>query len=191
MNRRAKLSRYFRMVVLTALLGSTAEAATIEGVQFKDAISKDGVSLKVNCVGLLRYMVFIKGYVAALYLGDGAKPEEVAQDVPKRLELHYFYAIKGKDFGGAADQILAQNVDAETLKALRPRIERMHALYEDVKPGDRYALTYIPGKGTELALDDVPKGVIEGADFAAAYFSIWLGRKPLDVALRDQLLHCS
>ena len=56
-----------------------------------------------------------------------------------------------------------------------------------MKPGDRYALTYIPGVGTELALNGKPKGVIEG-DFAAAYFAIWLGAKPLDASLKAQLL---
>jgi hypothetical protein len=39
------------------------------------------------------------------------------------------------------------------------------------------------------ALNGITKGVIEGADFAAAYFAIWLGQKPLDRSLRDQLLN--
>lgn len=45
---------------------------------------------------------------------------------------------------------------------------------------DRYSLTYMPGVGTELALNDNPLGVIDGADFAAAYFRIWLGDHPID-----------
>jgi Chalcone isomerase-like len=65
----------------------------------------------------------------------------------------------------------------------------LHALYENVKPGDRYSLIYIPGRGTELALNKTSKGTIEGADFAAASFAFWLGQKPLDRSLRDQLLN--
>jgi len=84
--------------------------------------------------------------------------------------------------------LLIDNVPAETLQALRSRIERLHALYENVKPGDRYSLTYIPGRGTELALNGDSKGTIEGADFATAYFAIWLGPKPLHAALKSQLL---
>jgi hypothetical protein len=49
-------------------------------------------------------------------------------------------------------------------------------------------LTYIPGRGTELALDGRPKGVIGGADFAAAVFAIWLGPKPLNKSFKAQLL---
>ena len=61
-------------------------------------------------------------------------------------------------------------------------------MYEDVEPGDRYSLTYIPGRGTELALNDEPKGVIEGADFASAVYAIWLGQNPISQSFRQQLL---
>lgn len=68
--------------------------------------------------------------------------------------------------------------------------DRPPARYEDVKPGDRYALTYIPGRGTELSLNGLRKGVISGADFGRAYYRIWLGEHPIDASLRDQLLSC-
>jgi hypothetical protein len=61
-------------------------------------------------------------------------------------------------------------------------------MYEDVKPGDRYSLTYIPGKGTKLALNGEHKGTIEGSEFAAALFSIWLGNKPIDKTFKKQIL---
>jgi hypothetical protein len=48
----------------------------------------------------------------------------------------------------------------------------------------------VPGAGTELALNGNRLGVVEGADFAAAYFRIWLGDSPVDTRLRDQLLGC-
>ena len=70
---------------------------------------------------------------------------------------------------------------------IQSRIDAINALYEDVGPGDRYALTYLPGRGTELSRNGVSKGIIEGADFAAAYFKIWLGRKVARPELRDAL----
>jgi hypothetical protein len=165
-------------------------AGEIEGVRFADERRIDEHALELNCMALLRYKYVFRAYVAALYIGTGIPPEQVLDDVPKRLELSYFWNIRGRDFGVAADQILAQNVDSATLAGLRPRVQRIHALYEDVKPGDRYSLTYLPGHGTELALNDEKKGIIEGADFAAAYFRIWLGERPIDRAFRDQLLDC-
>jgi chalcone isomerase-like protein len=69
-----------------------------------------------------------------------------------------------------------------------PRIEYHNSLYVDVKPGDRYSLTYVPGQGTKLRLNGVERGTIEGADFAAAIFSIWLGAKPMDNKFKRSLL---
>jgi hypothetical protein len=86
-----------------------------------------------------------------------------------------------------ANQGIAADVRAEALAPLRPRIDRLNALHEDVKPGDRYALTYVPGAGTELARNGVALGPIEGADFAAAAFAIRLGPQPIDTALMSQL----
>jgi hypothetical protein len=175
---------------LSAQMVQASAATELEGVRFPDQYRSGDVTMALRCVGLLRYKLFIKAYVAALYLGDGTTAGDVLADVPKRLELSYFWSIGAADFGRAGDQILARNVDAETLAALRPRLDRINALYRDVSPGDRYSLTYIPGFGTELALNGNRIGVIEGPDFGAAYFRIWLGDDPIDARLRDQLLGC-
>jgi len=167
-----------------------AAAAEIEGVRFADRVRSHDVQMGLHCLGLLRYKVFIKAYVAALYLGEGVAAGDVFDDVPKRLELSYFWSIDGADFGRAGDEILGRNVDARTLATLRPRLARLNGWYRDVKPGDRYALTYLPGVGTQLALNGAELGVIDGADFARAYFRIWLGDDPIDPRLRDQLLGC-
>jgi hypothetical protein len=112
----------------------------------------------------------------------------VLSDTAKRIELEYFRAIKGKDFGPATDKSIAKNVDARTYERLRPQIDYHNSLYEDVQPGDRYSLTYIPGKGTELALNGKTIGVIEGAEFAQAVFSIWLGTRPINNSFKKQIL---
>lgn len=168
-----------------------AVAATIEGVQFAESFRAGNVDLRLHGTGLLRYLKVFKGYVAALYLPEGEKAEQAVVSGARRLELSYFWDIKGTDFATAGDKILADNVDRALVEQLRPRLERMNALYRDVKPGDRYALTYVPGVGTELSLNGTPLGTIEGEDFARAYFSIWFGEKPIDLALKRQLLRSS
>jgi hypothetical protein len=165
-----------------------AAAASIEDVEFADRVSAGGEPLVLSGLGLLRYRVIFRGYVAALYLPEGTDPAQALRDVPKRLEIEYFWSIGGQAIREAGEEILARNVPPERLEALGPRLARIGALYRDVEPGDRYALTYVPGRGTELAKNGEPLGVIEGSDFAAAYFSIWLGQAPIDEPLREQLL---
>jgi hypothetical protein len=67
-------------------------------------------------------------------------------------------------------------------------VEFFRALYQDVKPEDRYAITYQPDHGTELSLNGTVLGVIEGADFARALFSIWLGPEPVSKSLKSVLV---
>jgi len=177
------------VVAMEATVPATGGAAEIEGITFSDSYQAGPITMPLQGVGLAKFLRTIKVYVGALYLGPGVKPEKVMEDVPKRLELSYFRALKAGDFGQAANKVLSDNVPQATIAALKPRIEQMHRLYEDVKPGDRYGLTYLPGVGTELALNGQRKGIVEGADFAAAYFAIWLGPDPINEALKEGLLN--
>jgi len=175
------------LVFIIFLFYLHAYAAEAEGIKFSDHYVAEGKNLRLTGIGLLRYWGF-KAYTGALYLEEGAPVDEVLSDKAKRIELEYLRAIKGKDFGPATNKSIAKNVDETTYERLRPRIDYHNSLYEDVQPGDRYSLTYIPGRGTELALNGEPKGTIEGADFAEAVFSIWLGPKPINDSFKKQIL---
>jgi len=175
-------------VLLFAAAAPAKQAVEVEGVRFAPTVQEGATTLLLNNAGLLRYRIVIKAYVAALYLGEDVTPSAVLDDVPKRLEAEYFWKLAGADFGPVTLEGMRRNVDAATLERLQPRLERFAALFVDVRPGDRYALTYLPGRGTELSLNGRPMGTIEGADFAAALFAIWLGPEPLDGNLKAALL---
>ena len=179
-----------RLALIVALITITmpASATRVEDVTFPERYMTDSAELKIRGTGLLRYMVFIKAYAGGLYLPENVPSSDALSEVPKRLEVEYFHAIKARDFGAAARKMISRNVDEAVFQRLEPKIELHSSMYEDVKPGDRYALTYIPGKGTELALNGKPKGIIEGSEFAAALFSIWLGNNPIDSSFKQQIL---
>ena len=189
--------KHYRYVyIIIALIAmifilTQSEAAEVNGINFDDQYAAGDTVLKLRGAGMLRVMAFAKVYVSALYLPEDCASKMVLSDVPKRLEVEYMRSIEGSDFGLVTNKKISENVDPQTYMRLRPRIEYHNSLYQDVQPGDRYSLTYIPGKGTELALNGEPQGVIEGADFAAAVFSIWLGHKPISESLKKDLLHLS
>jgi hypothetical protein len=171
------------------LTGAAASpAAVIEGVAFEEAYRLPDIELELRGYGLLRYMIFIKAYVGALYMPPGAEASQALGATPRRLELSYFHAITAEDFAEATRQKIADNVSTATQAAIAERLARFNGFYRDVQPGDRYALTYRPGWGTELSLNGQPLGRIEGEDFAAAVFAIWLGPNPIDATFRDTLL---
>lgn len=177
---------FFALLVFQPL---TAAALTVEGIHFQESVSIDNKRIPIRGAALLRWLHIIKVYVAALYLPENGAPNDALTDIPKRLEISYFVSIPGPDFGKGADAILERNYSPDELARLRSRINKLHAAYLDVKPGDRYALTYVPGQGTELSYNGRPLITIEGADFATAYFGIWLGKDPIDLEMRNRLIN--
>jgi hypothetical protein len=165
-----------------------ARAMTVEGVAFASEVRIGDAVVPLRNAALLRYLYFLKAYVAALYLPADVAPGQALADVPKRLEISYLVAIRGEDFDKGAAPVLRRNLSAGELARLQERLARLNAAYRDVRPGDRYALSYHPDLGTELSLNGTPLVTIEGADFAAAYFGVWLGREPIDAALKEALL---
>ena len=182
-----KILLYIVIGLIIVTVSLPLYAAEVEGVYYRDSYMVDNKKLRLTAVGLLRYWGF-KAYTGAFYLEEGTPVKDFFTDRTKRIELEYFRSIKGEDFGPAINKSIAKNVDSKTFDRLRPRIDYHNSLYEDVRPGDRYSLTYVPGKGTELARNGEPKGLIEGADFAAAVFSIWLGTKPISDSFKRQIL---
>ena len=174
-------------VAVTCAGTATASAIDVGDVRFATQAAAGASQLEILGAGVLRYRGVIRAYAAALYAAPGLAPDRVLDDVPKRLEIEYFWSLDAEDFASAANELLGRTQSPAQLAALRDRLDYLNARYEDIEPGDRYALTYTPGVGTELSKNGRPLGVVAGSDFAAAYFAMWLGDRPIDVALRDAL----
>jgi hypothetical protein len=74
------------------------QAAEIKGVVFDDSLRLGDITLPLRGTGLLKYLVFIDAYVAAFYLAEEVPSQKALGDVPRRLEIQYFHAIKAEDF---------------------------------------------------------------------------------------------
>lgn len=144
-------------------------------------------TIELRGSSLYEYFV-VDVYAAALYLPKQTASATVLSDVPKKLVLHYFRDLKKSDFIESGEFLMKK--DPTFIKEkLSVSLETLYALLEDVKAGDRYTLTYIPGTGTELTLNDTVKGVIPGEEFAKRYFGIWLSDKySVDEAFTKRLL---
>lgn len=187
---RAKHTMTIPALVIAGLfiLSSAASGSVVEGVHFPGSLRAGDHELALRGVSLKRYLHFVKVSVAGLYLPENVPSARVLSDTPKRLEIEYLQNIRAQDFVKLTNRLLADNLDAAELSRLQPRIDALNAAYEDIRAGDRYALTYVPGRGTELTLNGVSRGIFEGEDFAAAVFSMWLGPRPLSESVKSQLL---
>lgn len=171
-----------------AVRSASEETLDVSGVAFARQLTLEGgETLELFGSGLMRYKRVLRGFAAGLYLGPGASGP--TRGAPRRLELSYFWAIPGRLFARAGEDALAKQYRRAELRPFADRLESLRAAYRDVKPGDRYALTYLPEvDAMQLALGGEELAVVSGEDFAALYLGIWLGEKPIDRGLRAQLL---
>ncbi|MFN8544727.1 MAG: chalcone isomerase family protein [Candidatus Binatia bacterium] len=180
------------VIVLALLVGlapaGPAAAGGIDGVSFPDQLETRGTPLELRGLGLMRWRELVKVCAAAFYRATGEARDRAVGDGARRLEITYLHALRASDLARSTTELLRRNVPKPTLEAIRPRIARLTAALRDVGPGDRFALTYIPEHGTDVALNGQVLDVIEGGDFADAVFAIWFGPRPLDRDLKAQLL---
>lgn len=165
-----------------------ASVTIVDGTGFTNTFETGNTRLHLKGAALLKYLVFIDAYAGALYLPKGSDGSQALDDIIKHLELEYRVAISADDFAKATLKKIKGSVSSEVFKQLLPKIEALNSLYRNVKPGDRYALAYIPGAGTQLIYNTIPLGTVEGAQFARAVFGIWIGDNPIDKEFRNKLL---
>ncbi len=189
------IHRLLSVFILCAWLLSApaANAASLEGQHFDDQIRLGDTTLVLNGLGL-RGVMFIKGYVAGLYLpARSSNLQEIAGSTgPKRLQLHMLRAAGPDEFVGALIGGIRKNSSAAELQALDERIGMLTQAIHSNGPsriGDRVNFDYLPGVGTTLSVNGKPLGAaITGGDFYHAVLRIFMGDHPVDKKLKQGLL---
>jgi hypothetical protein len=152
------------------------------------SLDEDDVRFSLVGKGTFRWKRIVLAYDACLHGPSGTQSTNLLEGGPLRLEIHYRREFSAADIVSGGNALLRRNISDDLYRKLESRLEKLNRAYVSVKPGDRYTLTFAPEKGTTLRLNGRPLVTVEGADFAAAYFRIWLGADPISPALRDQLL---
>jgi len=183
-----RLNRIWMVAIPLLTLSISVQAAVVKGVKFADRLRIEQTELKLTGVATLKWALLFDVYAGAFYLPEGYASSRWTDEVPKRLELAYFRNFTAEDFSISSDKLLRDNLPAADYLSLAERLQQFYQLFRDIKPGDRYSLTYRSGSGTELRFNDQLLGVAPGADFAVAYFGIWLGPQPINKGFRDRLL---
>lgn len=189
-------SRLRRALLVTALglsVGAPALARRYEGYDFADRIQLDGASLQLNGVGK-RAVAIIRGYLAALYMGQTASTPEQAYAVPgpKRIQIYMLLDVGAEEFVKAVDKGIARNcTEAEqaALKEAQPAFIAQLRGVGKVKTRDLINMDYLPASGTQLSINGRPAGpVVAGEVLYTALLKVFLGERPVDKRLKSGLL---
>ena len=166
----------------------SASAKELAGVKLPDTSTVGGKTLKLNGMGLRKKAVF-KVYVGGLYLEAPSKDAAaiLAADAPRELAMQFLRSVEKDKLVETYREGFTANAP-EKAAAQKANVDKFLGWVADVKDGTKWAITYLPGKGTTLALEGKEAGTIEGKDFADLVFSLWLGPKPPSEDLKKGLL---
>lgn len=132
--------------------------------------------------GELRWLG-LRIYDAELWV-SGAR---FATDQPFALSLRYARSISRERLVDTSIDEMRRLGETDVQKLARWR-EVLGTVFPNVAPGSNIVGVSLPGRGALFFLDGRQTGAVEDAEFAQAFFGIWLDQRTRDPDLRAQLL---
>lgn len=178
------------ILLVTVFLATSLYAVEIAGVKLPDSISAAGKTLTLNGAGL-RTKLFIKAYVAGLYLAQKSSNAQaiVNADDAQAVRL----VITSKLITSARmEEAVREGFQKSTngnIAPIKSQIEAFIKVFnEPIKLGDVFELINVPGKGVEVLKNGAAKTTIPGMEFKKALFGMWLGNNPIQGDLKSKML---
>ena len=164
--------------VLASAGQDTSETMTRDGVSLPRRLDLEGHALILNGTATRKKFI-VKVYVAGLYLPARESDAEkiLGADEPRHLVMQFVHDVDKGKMCNAWNEALANNTPDASAE-LKVQFETLCGYMEDIKKGEQFAFTYLPGEGTRVQVKGAPKGTIEGKAFADALFKAWIGPKP-------------
>lgn len=178
--------------LLVSLVGlvvaAPALARTCEDVTMPDQVTVDGTRLVLNGMGVREATALqVNVYVAGLYVEHRSRDGNaiLQADERRRLVLHFVRDVDRSDIVEAFTEGFGHSGQAG---AMRAQIRQLSGWMADMHEGERMTFTYVPATGLQVQVGRRTRGTIPGADFARAFFGIWLGTHPPNAGLKTGLL---
>ena len=173
------------MMVFTA---ASANALTVDSINFEDKVNVAGKELVINGVGIRKATFLkIKVYYGALYLSEKHTnaAEFLQTETPKQIISHFVRDVDVKDLKKTYLEAF-QGANKETYKNLLPTLEAFNANLGDIKKGERMIITFLPdGAILNFAGKSFPK--VGDGNFSKALLNMYF-INPLDQGLTNGLL---
>jgi len=129
----------------------------------------------------------LKIYDAQLWVGEKGYAEHSPFNEKFALNLRYARSLYGAKIAEASrEEMLKLGLGTEQQRASWQA--DMEKLFPDVDEGTQLTGVFLPGEGARFYVDGKPLGDIRDAEFARAFFSIWLDANTTAQKLRTALL---
>lgn len=186
------MNKLIALLVLALALPAFA-AVEVAGVKFDDKAKVGAGDTVINGAGM-RKRAFFKVYAIGLYLPQKvtSAADAINSKGAKRIAIVTLRDLTAEQFVDALIEALKNNHDEAALKALQPKIDQFRGTMLTIGNAPEksvVSLDWLPDSGTRLTFNGATKGSdISGEDFYRALLRIWLGDKPAQDDLKEQLL---
>lgn len=168
-------------VLMLLLCAVPAHAASIPA-----AVKNEISNARLAGQGSFRWFG-LKIYDAQLWVGDRGYRPDHPESAKFALSLNYARGLYGNQIArNSLDEIRKLGFGTAAQQVIW--LKEMEALFPDVHEGTSISGIYLPGQGVRFYLDGKPLGEIADAEFALAFFAIWLDQRTSAPSLRKQLL---
>jgi len=173
------------MMVFTAV---SANALTVDSINFEDKVNVAGKELVINGVGIRKATFLkIKVYYGALYLSQKANNATAFLGTAdsKQIVMHFVRDVSVTDLKKTYREAF-ESANKETYKNLLSTLDAFSANLSDIKKGERMIITFLPDGATLTFIGKTFPKVGDTA-FSKALLNMYF-INPLDQGLTNGLL---
>ncbi|WP_077530779.1 chalcone isomerase family protein [Vreelandella utahensis] len=168
-----------------------AQEKTVEGVELPGTIDVAGNELSLNGAGV-RSKWFMSLYVGSLYLPQEFDSAQaiVEADQPMAIQLDIISGMIDSENMTEATMEGFESSTGGNMEPIQDDIDAFMGLFEqEIKEGDQFKITYIPGEGIVGFKNGDRIGTVDGGmDFKKAVFGIWLGDEPAQESVKTAMM---
>ncbi|MDH7446669.1 chalcone isomerase family protein [Aquimarina sp. 2201CG14-23] len=182
-----KLSLLF---ILLVTVGTSQAQTKVGDATLPNTVTFSGENLTINGAGM-REKFFFDIYAGGLYLKKKSASANAiaAADETMAIKLHILSGMMSRSKMVTALREGFKKSTNNNTAAIDKRIDTFIGFIKDeIEVGQIYDIVYEQGKGSVIYKDGVERGHVEGLDFKEALFNIWIGDKPADKGLKNEML---
>lgn len=182
---------YSALILSLALLATLpAQARQVGEVDLPDTLKIGDSSLVLNGAGI-RNKYFLDVYVAGIYLPaashDAAAILKADEVQSVRLVITSSRITRQRLLDSIEDGV--RKSAGKDYPKHQPRMQELwDAITFEVKPGDTFEFTWIPGEGTHVSMNGKLLRMIAEHEFKQVLFGIWLSPNPVQESLKQEML---
>ena len=177
--------------------GEPGKSASAAGVSFPvhRSIGSAGKACPAKLTGTgIRTFFLFKIYAGAHYIEQDHSPSGDPYDwlgkgrFCKECVMHFLMGVKKEKMRDEFRNNIAKNLGENELAELAPEVERLVSFFsEDVSRGTEIAVSWVPGTGMTVFVNNEFLGTIESERIMEAIWSFWFGPRPISGKLKRNL----